>query len=90
MAMTQQEKSDLKALRKRVKELGCVMTLEKHGDSVRLGVEAPKGYHFVPELHEYVDWSYQPWQPDFADMLDRLSTGIEICEDAECEWCYPD
>lgn len=78
-------------LQERVRELGATMTEEVHGDSVRLGVEAPKGSRFATEeLHELVDWTYRPWKPDYADVLSRMSHGIEKCPHEDCEWCHPD
>jgi hypothetical protein len=88
--MTPEERQAKAALKARCSELGCTMTVEEHGDSVRLGVEAPAGLRFSVEMHEMVDWTYKPWHPDYADMLDRLSAGVEPCDDPECEWCHPD
>lgn len=82
--------ASLKDVRAAARALGAAVTHEKHGDSWRLGVEAPHGFVWSDGVHEMVDWVYAPWRPDYADMLARMAHGMETCGDPECEWCHSD
>lgn len=81
----------LQTIRREAKRLGASVTMEKHGDSYRCGVEAPAGYKWgCDDIHEIVDWSYAPWKPDYEDILSRMKYGVEKCEDEDCDWCHPE
>lgn len=71
------------------RKIGATVTQENCGNETRLGVEAPKGYCWDEGLHEFVDWTYKPWKPDYDDMLARMKHGCEPCTDVECDWCHP-
>lgn len=81
--------SSLKKLRNAALKIGATVEDEKIGDSHSCRVEAPLGYVWVSDnLHEFVDSSWKPWKPDYADLLSRVSYGIKPCPLGEnCEWC---
>jgi hypothetical protein len=53
--------------------------------------EAPKGKIWACSLvHEIISAKEKTEDPRcelWDDMLDRMSYGVEDCEDVECEWC---
>ena len=81
----------LRDVRKRAKALGAIVVDDKIGETHECTVEAPPGYRWATdELHQFVNCSYRPWKPDYADLLDRMAQGIEPCPDPDCEWCHPE
>lgn len=81
----------LKQVKARAKELGAIVCDDKVGYTHECTVEAPAGHRWVTSsLHMFVDSAFLPWKPDYADLLDRMSMGIEVCPDADCEWCHPE
>lgn len=87
MSLSEQVQITHKQVKDAARAIGAGVTLEKHGDSWRLGVEAPRGFVWADGVHELVDWSYAPWKPDYADVLARMAYGVVPCEDDECDWC---
>jgi len=79
----------LKDVKKRAKELGASVTKERQGDTVVVYVTAPKGKRWEHELHEFVDSVHYMWPNDYDDLLQRMSYGLEECDDPQCEWCHP-
>lgn len=82
--------STLRDVRRRAAELGAIVVDDKSGTTHECTVEAPAGYRWEAELHMLVDCANQPWKPDYADLLDRMSRGVELCDDPHCEWCHPE
>lgn len=80
----------LKDVRKRAKALGATVEYDRAFGTNELRVTAPDGMRWAVELHQFVDCTNAPWEPDFDDMLDRMSKGPEVCDDPECEWCHPE
>lgn len=82
----------MKALRRTAKFLGATLTTESSGRSWVIKLEAPAGYvWFDGGIHELCGSCYlgnAAWRKDaIADMAERVSMGIERCQDPECEWC---
>ena len=81
-------KAGMEALRKRAKELKAEITFDKSCGYRDVMVDAPKGYKFVTAgLHCIVDNCADEWSNDFDDILNRMSGGVEPCEDPECDIC---
>lgn len=76
---------------KRVNELGC--TVDE--DSIySFLVDCPKGKVFKGEgLHtlvgHFMNTSGQSWKAEvYADAIQRMSMGLEDCDDPECDYCH--
>ena len=87
--LEKKEKEALNKLRRVAAALGASVTIDRSCGCNELRVTAPAGQIFGTEqLHEFVDCSYKPWQPDYEDALARLqSSPPEPCTIPECEWC---
>lgn len=87
--MNTNDRKALAALRKEATRVGAIVSIDRSCGCNELRVTAPDGQIFAAEsLHEFVDCVYQPWQPDYADALNRLKASPpEPCTDLECEWC---
>lgn len=71
-------------------KIGAIVTDEKIGQAHSCEVESPAGFVWSASAnHLFTDTAYQPWKPDYADLLARMSYGVEPCNDPECEWCSP-
>lgn len=76
---------DVKAL---AKSLGAKVEDDKSGHTHECRVEAPHRKRWAGEgIHELIDCTNRPWEPDYADLLDRMNYGLEDCADPECDWC---
>lgn len=85
--MTPNERRALRALRAECKRTDATLTVDRGFGTVDLRVTAPAGYSFG-DLHEFVDACYQPWHPDYQDMLERLrAQPPEKCTVVDCDWC---
>jgi hypothetical protein len=75
---------NVKALAKR---LGAKVEDGKVGFAHECRVESPHRKRWACDgIHELVDSANRPWKPDYADLLDRMSHGLEDCI-GDCEWC---
>ena len=79
--------STLAKVKKRAKELGAIVVMDRHFGVNELTVEAPKRMRWEEGLHEFVDSVFAPAQPDYADMLNRMSNVCEPCDVPDCDWC---
>lgn len=81
------EMATLRQVKALAKKLGAKVEDDKHGDSHECRVEAPHRKRWkCDDIHELVDSCWQPWKPNYADLLDRMNYGLEDCI-GECEWC---
>lgn len=79
--------ANLKSVKAAAHKIGAEVEYTKEFGCYELLVTAPPGYCWEEELHQFVDSGYLPWAPDWADMLERMSYGVEKCETLGCEWC---
>jgi hypothetical protein len=80
----------LSKLKKEAAKIGATVEQDRIGDTLNTEVFSPSGFRFASDsTHIFVDCVYVPWKPDYADLLNRISYGLEPCEDAQCEWCHP-
>jgi hypothetical protein len=83
--------STLRQVKAAAAKIGAIVEDDKVGHTHECTVEAPPGYRWrADELHQFVNASYIPWKPDYADLLDRMADGIEPCPDPDCDWCHPE
>lgn len=75
----------LKQVKKAAEAIGATVVDDIVGLTHECRVEAPQGFHWADGVHEFVDCCYTPWKPDYQDLLDRMSYGVEPCDD-QCEW----
>jgi len=74
----------VKALAKR---LGAKVEDIKDRHTHECRVEAPHRKHWVDGgVHELVDCTNTPWQPNYADVISRMDHGLNDCI-GNCEWC---
>lgn len=90
--MTPQERSNLRELRKLANASNATVTIDRDFATVDCRVTARDGYWFEVEgLHEFVDCSYTGWEPDYADLTERLRLSPAVPhDDPECAWCHED
>jgi hypothetical protein len=70
-----------------VKKLGCTISRE---DPQSLYVDSPVGKVFkATGTHTITDSWHRGFKPDYADIFERMSDGLEDCEDPECDNCHP-
>jgi hypothetical protein len=80
----------LRDVKKAAALIGATVVDDKAYGTHECTVEAPHRYRWADGLHMFVDCTNQPWKPDYQDLLDRMSYGIEPCTDPECDWCNSD
>jgi len=77
----------LRALRRRVAELGC--EYEDTGTCMMLSV--PRGFRLAgAQIHMFdLDYGRGEWlKPDAYDaMLEEMRMGLEPCPDPDCDYC---
>ena len=79
---------NLKAVRCAADKLGATIEDQKIGGHHTCEVFAPHGYLWkATGNHCLTDSCFRPWKPDYADLLARMSYGIEPCTDTQCDWC---
>lgn len=74
------------------KELGTEIKIDTTGDYFEVEVEAPYGYVWTyhRDVHCLVASEHSgPWSKAslWRDLLERMTSGLELCEIADCEWC---
>lgn len=80
----------LRQLKAEAKRLGAEVNDEKIGYSHMCEVIAPAGKFWSEgDTHIMVSDCYQPWKPDYEDLLSRMGYGVEDCTDPDCDWCHP-
>jgi hypothetical protein len=80
----------LKRVKYFAKKLGAKVEDQRDGYAHRCGIEAPHRFIWCEGgVHELVDETNQPWKPDYAHLIKRMSYGIEPCTDPDCDWCNP-
>ena len=80
--------TNLKAVQAAATKLGAVIEDQKTGEHHTCEALAPRRHLWIATgNHCLVDSCYQPWKPDYADLLARMSYGIEPCINPECDWC---
>lgn len=68
--------------------LGATVEDSKEGHTHECTVEAPHRHIWKSDdIHMLIDACYRPWKPDYADLLRRMSYGLEPCTDPDCDWC---
>jgi len=78
----------LRDVRKLARQLGARVEDTKDHHSHECRVEAPKRKTWDEGgVHELVCGVYQPWKPDYADLLSRMQHGLSDCTDPDCDWC---
>lgn len=80
---------NLSYVNREAKTLGATVEDTKNYGVHECRVEAPKGMVWAGlGTHEIVDVAYQPWKPDYEDVLKIMKHGVETCPDGDmCEWC---
>ena len=76
----------------RAAELGVKLTTGG-GRHFEVVADAPEGMVFVASgLHSQVSATCddEPAAKAWSDALERMSGGIERCEDPDCEYCHPE
>lgn len=77
----------LKDVRRVATIYGATVEDDKVGNTHECRVCTPKGKRWVAdEIHEFITSANRPWKPDYDDLIDRMSHGVEDCGD-NCEWC---
>jgi hypothetical protein len=67
--------------------LGATVEDEKIGHHHECRVQSPHRKHWKAlGVHEMIADCYQPWKPDYADLIDSMNYGLDDCV-GECEWC---
>ena len=74
----------LQQVRALAKSFGAEVEYYSSGDHTTLAVTAPGGFHWEGGVHTLVDSPFKPFKPDYADMLERMSFGLDKCDDT-CE-----
>ncbi len=79
----------LRTLKKVAATFRATVVDEKSGNCHCCRIEAPAHTIWAEgNVHEMVDEVYKPWKPDYADLIARMSYGLEVCPlGADCEWC---
>jgi hypothetical protein len=78
----------LRTVRTLARRLGARVEDEKSFGFHSCRVEAPKRQLWNEgDVHEMVCEVYQPWKPDYADLLSRMGHGLRDCTDPDCDWC---
>jgi hypothetical protein len=77
----------LKQVRTAAAKFGATVEDTKIGNTHECRVAAPYGQVWRDGVHEFVDGANIPWKPDYADLLNRMSYGLEACTTPDCEWC---
>lgn len=69
-------------------KFGANLIDEKSGNCHCCRIEAPAHHKWMEgDVHELVDETNRPWKPDYADLINRMNHGVEVCTNPECEWC---
>lgn len=86
-----------KATKAQVERLAKVLGVEIEEDFTWSGgsinADAPRGRTFCcdPGLHGLVAVWYTGEKPEaWADLINRMSSGVEACEIEACDVCHPD
>lgn len=77
----------LKQVKKAAAALGAIVEEDKCEYSHECRVTAPHRKIWCDGVHEFVDCANRPWKPDYEDLLNRMSYGLEDCIDPDCDWC---
>lgn len=78
-----------KQVENRAAELGCEFEVLRRAPKLDCQVWAPEGKRFELGLHTLVGHQLpgRPLEQVFADMLERMSNGVEDCDDPNCDTC---
>lgn len=74
----------------RVAELNGEIEIRKGNGPFEIIIDAPDGYLFAGDgLHCLVhsQWDTDPTGPLWQDALNRMSYGLEPCDDPDCDVC---
>lgn len=78
----------LRDVKKLAAKLGVKVEDDKCCCTHECRVEAPRRKVWkCGGIHELIDYTNQPWKPDYDDILNRMNYGLEDCTDPDCEWC---
>lgn len=85
---------DLQALKRRAKELGCIVEVKKDRENLEheVLVTAPNKQVFLcSEVHQLVCAGSDGTTLEelYADAFERLSYGVGPCETNDCDVCHP-
>ena len=79
--------STLRQVKALAGKLGAKVEDDKCGHTHECRIEAPHRKHWVDgHVHEMIDAAYLPWKPDYAELISRMTCGLDDCI-GECEWC---
>jgi len=81
--------STLRQMKALAKKLGAKVEDYKCGDSHCCLVEAPHRKVWVDGGVHELETVYQPWKPDYDDIIERMNCGLDDCV-GECDWCDGD
>lgn len=73
----------------RAHELGAIVH-EVQGRFYEFNVEAPTGYCWEEQCHEYVNNTRSGERPSaefWNDVLSRMERAPQLCETPDCDWC---